>query len=440
RAHAERTAAEAMGLPPVYPVRGYKSRLAMLFALDFPILTMAFVAVTQASPIVAAGSAIALSLFLVLGAHSLGGPLRELARHVPAWGRHLATVVIMLLLLASVIGVTVDLRIKGFDVEGLLLGDGGRGGVFGDRIDSADTLPEPFRWAIVRAAGLVTLLATVFGISWSYRQHSPQAAFARAEVAYQRALRRHARSMRRLPRKVAATIVATAAIILAAVADVKAAACSGPTVLALVDTTTAYDDQDRAAIMPAVEVMVSSLPAKSRLTIRTVRDAASSSRLLFDACTPVDGHMTWNLAGLWRWLINDPATLRIERVRFIDGIRDVLIPEFHGQGDAERTALIDTLAHHAGEVDRLSAIWLFTDLLESVALPMDALLSSSASLHDGGQSLPPLSGVDVHVAGIGRFHDRARRPLSQRELGALIGAWTDVIQAAGGTLHLEGQT
>ena len=48
------------------PLRGYCFRLAALFALDFPVLTMAFVTVVQVSPIVAAGSAIALSSFWFL--------------------------------------------------------------------------------------------------------------------------------------------------------------------------------------------------------------------------------------------------------------------------------------------------------------------------------------------------------------------------------------
>ena len=150
RAFAEAAATKAEGLPPALPIRGYPIRLALLFALDFPILTMAFVAVTQASPIVAAGSAIALSLFLVLGAHALGGPLRELAMYLPAWLRHLATVIIMLVLLAAVIAVTVDLRIKGFDIDDLLLGASGGNAIFGDQASGPLTLPEPFRWAIAR--------------------------------------------------------------------------------------------------------------------------------------------------------------------------------------------------------------------------------------------------------------------------------------------------
>ena len=122
RAVVDKAAAEADGLPPELPVRGYRTRLALLFALDFPILTMAFVAVTQVSPIIAAGSAIALSLGLVLCAHAAGARLRALADHLPAWMRDLAVLLIMLTLIAAVIGVATDLRLKGFELDGQILG------------------------------------------------------------------------------------------------------------------------------------------------------------------------------------------------------------------------------------------------------------------------------------------------------------------------------
>ena len=80
---------------------------ALLFALDFPLLTLAFAAVAQVSPIIAAGSAVALSLFLVLGAHALGGPLRELASYLPAWCRSLVTAAVIMALLVAIIAVTI---------------------------------------------------------------------------------------------------------------------------------------------------------------------------------------------------------------------------------------------------------------------------------------------------------------------------------------------
>jgi hypothetical protein len=74
-------------IPDVMPeaaVPRYWLRLFGLFLLEFPVLTMAFVPVAEVSPIVAAGSAAALALFLVLGAHVLGAPLRSLGDQLPA--------------------------------------------------------------------------------------------------------------------------------------------------------------------------------------------------------------------------------------------------------------------------------------------------------------------------------------------------------------------
>ncbi len=438
RAYVDYAASRAEGLPPVYPIRGYAVRLALLFALDFPILTMAFVAVIQASPIVAAGSAIALSLFLVLGAHALGGPLRDLSMSLPAWCRQLATVVILLTLLIMVIAVTVDLRIRGFDVEELFLNGAGSGGVFGDQAGNDLILPESFRWAIARAAGLVTVMATVFGISWSYQQHAPQADFARAEAAYRKALISYAHSIKRLPnvKSIAmATIVASLSG-LVAIKPVHAVDCSGPQVLAFVDTTTAYDDQDRLVIMPVIDQMAGAVMPGFRLTIRTIRDSASSSRLLFDGCAPVSVDVDWSLSGLWQWLSTNPNDVRLARTKFNAGIRDALIPELQGTGDAQKTALIDTLVQFTSLSTRIDTIWLFTDLLESAAVRTSTLISVPGSLVETGKSLPPLNGVPVHVAGICRFHDQTRRPLTSREVGMLTDSWTALIQASGAELHI----
>ena len=438
RAYVDRAASWAEGLPPVNPIRGYGVRLAILFALDFPILTMAFVAVTQASPIVAAGSAIALSLFLVLGAHALGGPLRELAMNLPAWCRQLLTVAIMIALLATVIAVTVDLRIKGFDIDELLLRATGNGVVFGDQDDGILTLPESFRWAIARAAGLVTVMATVFGISWSYQQHAPQATFARAEVAYRKALKRYARAVKRLPtvKNIAAAAMVATLSLLATIEQANAVDCEGAQVLAFVDTTTAYDDQDRTMIMPVVEEMVGAAKPGSRLTVRTVRDSASSSRLLFDDCVPRETRADWSLSGIWQWLWTNPNDVRLARAKFNIEIRNALVPELQGIGDAQKTALIDTLAHYASQSARLDSIWLYTDLLESAVIPTSELISMPGSLAEAGRSLPRLLDVPVHVAGTGRFHDQSRRRLTPREFGVLTDSWTALIQASGGELHI----
>ena len=439
RRHVERAAARAEGLPPSQPVSGYRMRLALLFALDFPILTMAFAAVAQVSPIVAAGSAVALSLFLVLGAHALGGPLRELAGYLPAWCRSLITAAVIMALLVAIIAVTIDLRIKGFDVADAALQMGRAASICDDPSEASETLPPAFQWSIVRAAALVTVIATIFGIGWSYRQHSPQADFARAEKAHQRALRRYARAARSASKTTTSMIVAsllTATLIFGRPAEATVT-CDGPAVLALIDTTTPYDDQDRGQIMPAIDRMVRSLAPGDRMIIRTVRDSPSSSRLLFDACAPASATFDWTLNGLWQWVWREPAADRNAIMTFRSAMRAAMLPPLQSSGDAPATALVDTLARFAGEVGGVKAIWLFTDLLESVAASPEAPLADSSSLARAAAAIPGLQGLNVHVAGIGRFHDRERRPLSPRELGSLIDAWTALIQASGGRLHVD---
>ena len=430
----------AEGLPPSQPVSGYRTRLALLFALDFPILTMAFAAVAQVSPIVAAGSAVALSLFLVLGAHALGGPLRELAGYLPAWRRSLITAAVIMaharppsspspLIFGSKASMSLTRLCK-----------------WAVQPRSLTTHPKPPKRCrppsngrSSGAAALVTVIATIFGIGWSYRQHGPQADFARAEKAHQRALRRHARAARRASKTTTATIVPlllTATLMTGRPADA-ATTCDGPAVLALIDTTTAYDDQDRSQIMPVIDRMVRSLVPGDRMIIRTVRDRASSSRLLFDACAPASATFPWTLDGLWQWLWHEPNADRIAIMRFRSAIRAAVRPPLQSRGDAPVTALVDTLARFADEAGEIKAVWLFTDLLESVATSPEALVADSGSLARAAATIPELQDLDVHVAGIGRFHDRERRPLSPRELGSLIDAWTALIQASGGRLHVE---
>ena len=94
------------------------------------------------------------------------------------------------------------------------------------------------------------------------------------------------------------------------------------------------------------------------------------------------------------------------------------------------------LTHASGEIDRLRSVWLFSDLLKSVAAPTEILLSHSEGLIQSGESTLALAGIDVHVAGIGRFHDRHRRPLTSREYGFLIGCWTAFVCNSRGELHV----
>lgn len=430
---AEKAAAAAEGFPPTPPVKWYRMRLAVLFALDFPILTMAFAAVTQVSPIIAAGSAIALSLGLVLCAHAAGGRLRRLATHLPAWYADVVGLLVMLGLIAAVLAVATDLRLKGFALDHQLLAEAGAS-LFAANAAKTAELPEEFVGAVVRSAGLVTLLVTVFGISWSYQQHSPQNAYAQAEDAYRRSLLRYARAAKRakLP---SVALAGAVAMVIVANGPSQAAACEGAVHLALIDTTTAYDDQDRRVIKPAIEEMVRAIPGGARLIIKTVRHTPESSRLLLDTCRPSAKVFDWTFPGALEWLLTNPADTRRADNAFLVSVRDALLPQLKDHGETDGTALIATLAEAVSTTQELRSIWLFSDLLESVAIAPGDLLSDPASLIESDQKLPVLQDVDVHVAGAGRFHDPSRRALSSKEYASLIDSWAAFIRQSGGELR-----
>ena len=214
--------------------------------------------------------------------------------------------------------------------------------------------------------------------------------------------------------------------------------CSGSAVLALIDTTTAYDDVDRALIMPAIERMAASLQPGQRLVLRTLRDAPEVSRLLLDVCVPPRPELSWTVAGIWSWLTTNPSTLDADRETFFADVRNALLPQLRSHGEASRTALIDTLGQWADDIKGLATIWLFSDLLESAIVSADELLYGETDVLVRSRGiLAALDQIDVHVAGFGRFHDPGRRPLTADEQASLIDGWARFIQQSGGRLHVE---
>ena len=424
-------------------VRVYGFRLAGLFALDFPVLTMAFVAVAKVSPIVAAGSAIALSLFLVLGAHLLGGVLRAASSFIPPWCRHLTAAALLVGLLAAIVGITVDLRLKGLELEAATSAASNHQ-VFGPAGDPDVDLPPTFKLAIGQAAALVTIGSLLFGIAWSYRQHGPASARMKAERAYHRHLRRLARKRVKLAQfeRRAKKAGVMAAIVMAVTTlgapPGEAVDCNGPVVLALIDTTNAYDDVDRGLIMPAIERMAASLQPGQRLVLRTLRDAPEASRLLLDVCVPPRPEMSWTVAGIWSWLTTNPSVLVAERETFFADVRNALLPQLRSHGEASRTALVDTLGQWADDIEGLATIWLFSDLLESAIVSSDGLLYGETDVLVRSRGpLAALDKIDIHVAGFGRFHDPDRRPLTADEQGLLDRLLARFIQQSGGRLQVE---
>lgn len=430
---ATRRAPEMM---PQAAVPRYWLRLFGLFLLEFPVLTMAFVPVAEVSPIVAAGSAAALALFLVLGAHALGVPLRSLGDRLPAVWRNGIAVALMAAFLGAVVWIILELRIEGLAHDAQ--GSAPIGSVFG-----AEPPPTPqrdFATVIAIAAALVTLGTLLFGIIWSYQRHSPEVDLVRAEAVYRDRLRRLARTRAKMAgrngRMLSSVLVALLAFGVVSKAS-RAADCPGSTVVALLDATTAYDDIDRAAIIPAIEAMAASLQDGQRLIVRTVSDTIANSRILLDVCVPVAPGVEWSLGSIWTWLTSSPTRAMAERRAFRTNLRDATMPLLHGRADTDRTALIETILKVSIATKRFASLWLFSDLLESELVdPSDLIAGQPTILPKAAPRLPHLIDVDVHVAGMGRFHDKQRRNLMFGEQQALLGSWRLLVSQAGGTLEI----
>lgn len=414
QAHVDVAARQAGGLLPVSPVPGYCWRLCSLGILDMPVLAMAFVAVAQVSPLVAIGSAVALAVFLILGAHAIGAPLRHLSGCLPAWLPGFAGLIVMVVFLGATVWAILDLRAKGLEVDDFI----SAGSVFNP--GPAPSLSPAFRQAIVFAAGLVTIGSLLFAVAWSYAHAGPQAAFARAEKAYRKALAKHEKTRETM--SVSRSVAAGALLLIFWIGQQEATACPGRHVLALVDTTTAFDEKDRAAIMPAIEIMAADLVAGDRLELRTVRKNAEESRILFDRCLP------GGAADIWSWLTSNPATTTADQHAFLEELGQAVTAPLQRHHEASDTALAATLAAY-GPAD---SVWLFSDLLETSALPVGALLRGA--LKDHAPPLPVMAGTVVHAAGFGRFHDHSRRDLTKAEIGGLLEAWSLYVASAGARL------
>jgi hypothetical protein len=201
----------------------------------------------------------------------------------------------MAVFLGAVVWVILELRIEGLARDSLSAAS--VGSVFS--AEPPPILPQAFATVIAIAAALVTLGTLLFGIIWSCQRHAPEATLARAEASYRDRLRRLARTQAKMAgrkgRIMSSVLVAVLAFGTISKAP-RAADCPGSTVVALLDATTAYDDIDRATIIPAIEAMAASLEAGQRLVVRTVGDSAASSRLLLDTCVPAGHHFEWRVS------------------------------------------------------------------------------------------------------------------------------------------------
>jgi hypothetical protein len=208
----------------------------------------------------------------------------------------------------------------------------------------------------------------------------------------------------------------------------------GKLVLFLVDTTTPYDEIDKAVVVETVNKAFLALKGGDRFVVRTITDSHARSERLFERCLPlcegggaVDRFFFCN-DGLIR---SDTERLRNDMVRALKEKLSRFTELQHS--DILRT--IDAVATEEIGGDENAELYVFSDLIEN-----SDEISGYELFNTGNQALlsrlkrdkliPDLRGTDIRVAGIGRAGTPDRRPLSVGELNKLVEFWSAYFEAA----------
>ena len=215
-------------------------------------------------------------------------------------------------------------------------------------------------------------------------------------------------------------------------------------VVIYIDTTTPYDEIDKQALVDGVSRIFESLEGGERFSVRTIADSFPTSRSLIDACVPFcksNGFFEdlLNASCTEGVMLNDRKHLSNEVVRQLESLlRDFVELPY---SEIVRTVALSSQTEWRSQ--QRNRLYLFTDLIENSAyLPGKDFFSVKndkllGRLKDDGL-IPPLSGADVRVFGVGRGGNPGdRHPLDQNLLGKLTDFWTRYFDAAGASLSIQ---
>jgi hypothetical protein len=208
------------------------------------------------------------------------------------------------------------------------------------------------------------------------------------------------------------------------------------------DVTTPYDELDKQALVSGFGRVFETLKGGERLSIRTIEDSFPRSARVLEACVPwcPDNGILGDLFSKCTEgaAINDNKALRRDIVA-------ALAARLNAASELPHSEIVRTIALSAPEeyrADRTNRIVIFSDMIEnSEYLPGRTFFSTA----DGAliekiaadRLIPDLFGAEVRVFGVGRTGTEGREPLSQQQLGKLVGFWTTFFAAAGADASLS---
>lgn len=206
-----------------------------------------------------------------------------------------------------------------------------------------------------------------------------------------------------------------------------------------VDRTTQYDKRDKEIFVEGFDRILGRLSLGDRVAVHTIQDSFAESEVVFETCVPGcpdEGFMNWLLGSCKSVVARaDITDFKVELARSIRALLDN--PQSYPHSDIARTiATVSETYSSRGRSDGgkpLKLVFLFSDLLENSEFlswqkiaQLGARQASARLTNEGIQ--PRLSGANVAAFGIGRFHDKGRRPLAPSEEQLLKAFWNQYLE------------
>jgi hypothetical protein len=218
---------------------------------------------------------------------------------------------------------------------------------------------------------------------------------------------------------------------------------AGANLVFIIDTTTAYDDQDKELLVRAVGEMFEMLHGGERIVIRTITDTFSTSQRVVERCLP----RCASQGMLDSWFNCNEGLIVSETKKAKRAIVEGLRAHLAAATPRARSDIARTLASIAREDARAGGqnlLYVFSDMIENSDHVPGRLFFSAENkrllAHMKKYGLvAALKGAEVHVFGFGRDGTEARNPLQVGTQQKLLEFWRAYFKAAGANLVEMGQ-
>lgn len=217
----------------------------------------------------------------------------------------------------------------------------------------------------------------------------------------------------------------------------------GKSVLMLVDRSDKFDGIDREILARGLDKFFNDVSAGDHLSIRTITDDPTTSRIIFDGCVP--GCPTQDLLDQMLGKCRE-VIVRRDRLAFKEDFAFKLKALLDGAEEYRQSAIIETISvlTHEHVSSSVSELIIYSDLIENSRLGNFAHLRALdiaplLSLVERKDLIAKVPGSVVEIFGFGRMHGRNRVGIAPDERQNLQEFWRLYFSVGGAETVMFGQ-